>query len=304
VLLASLLAGPCFALAGPAIARRLPPRHATWLLSAGGAVAALGALAVLLLLASLLIGQQSEVAEEGQWSALALRAHAPVGLPVAAAGLLAALILVGGALTVGARRGRAVLAAHRACRELPGATGELVVIPGSAVGAYAVPGRPGRIVVGQSLISALSPSQRRALLAHERAHLTHGHHWHVAAVTVAAAINPFLFPLRDAVEHQVERWADEAAAAALGDRRVVAAAVTRAALGAGKPPAGALAAAAHAVPLRVAALLAPPPRARPGLVAMAVTLQLAGVAAVAVATKQTEHLFEFARHAESAARLR
>lgn len=281
-----------------AVAQRLPPRHATWLLSAGGLIAALSGLAVLVLLGSLLVGEQPEVAEEGHWSAAVLRAHAPVGRSVALAAALLAVVLSAWAGAVALRRARAVLAAYRSCRALPLAAGELIVVPGRRVGAYAVPGRPGRIVAGQQLLSALSPAERRALLAHERAHLTHGHHWHVAAVTVAAALNPLLRPLGPAATCATERWADEAAAAAVGDRRSVAGALA-AAVRAGRPAEGGILAATTAfVPLRVAALLGPAPPPRPLLVRLSLGLLLAAAAGAFLATKQTEHLYEFARDAQ------
>ena len=294
----ALMVSSLFGWWGVAIARRLPPRQATWLLSVGGVVAALSGLAVLVLLGSLLVGEQPEVASQGHWSATALRDHAPVGTTgVWAAAVLAACLSVGAAI-VAVRRARAVVTAYRSCRQLPVGAGELIVVPGTAVGAYAIPGRPGRIVAGQQLLSALSPTERRALLAHERAHLARGHHWHLAAVTIAAALNPLLRPLRPAATCATERWADESAAEAVGDRRTVAQALATAARCATAPTRGALAATSHFVPLRVGALLLPAPTPRPLLFRLAVALLTVGVLATVVATKQTEHLYEFARHGQ------
>jgi predicted transcriptional regulator len=50
------------------------------------------------------------------------------------------------------------------------------------------------------------------------------------AAVAAAAVNPLLAPVREAVTYLVERWADEEAAEAVADRRLVARAVARAAL--------------------------------------------------------------------------
>ncbi len=294
VLALPLLVSACFGVLGPGLARRLPPRHATWLLSGGATVTALSGLAVLVLLGSTLVGQEPEIAREGHWSVTALRAHAPVDRDVGLLALLVAVAAAAAAVAVAARRGRAVLAAYRACRELPSSSGELVVVADAAAAAYALPGRPGRIVVAQSLLAALSGPERRALFAHERAHLKHAHHWHLTLVTVAATLNPLLQPLRRAVHHAVERWADEAAATEVGDRRVVASAVARAAVLGGRGPASALAAGSHAVPQRVAALLGPSPRSRPGLMALTSLLLLAGAAAAAIAARETEDLFELA----------
>jgi Zn-dependent protease with chaperone function len=295
VLLLPLLISACFGALAPAVAARLPPRHATWLLSIGGLVAAASGCSVLWLLGLVVIGQQPELAREGHWSAPALRAHSPVSYEIEAAALLGALGLTLTAAVVGARRVLAMRAFRRALGALPTATGELIVVPGRATDAYAVPGRPGRVVVGEGLLRALEPAERRALLAHERAHLGHRHHWHTAAATVAVTINPVLLPLRGAAEAAVERWADEEAATAVGDRRIVASALARAALlGAGGPP-GTLAAAATRVPSRVAALLASPPPARRSLAALVGLLLVAGTAAAFIAFKDIEHLFELAR---------
>jgi hypothetical protein len=79
---------------------------------------------------------------------------------------------------------------------------------------------------------ALDHAGRAALLAPERAHLAGFHHLYTSAARLAAAANPLLRPAARAVEYTVERWADEEAAAAVGDRRLVAHAIGRAALAA------------------------------------------------------------------------
>ncbi|MGI8428036.1 MAG: M56 family metallopeptidase [Solirubrobacteraceae bacterium] len=296
VLCVPLGAAACFGLAGPAAARRLPPRQATWLLSGGATLVALSSLAVLVLLGAVLVGQQSEIAHAGHWSAAALSAYAPVNRAAGAGALLAALALTATATRVGWRRGLALVSLHRNSRGLPATTGELVVVSGPPAGAYAVPGRPGCVVISQSLLATLSARERRAVLEHERAHLAHGHHWHLTAVTLAVALNPMLFSLRASAQYAVERWADETAADAIGDRRVVAAALARAALLDAPAPPTALTMASHAVPERVTALLHAPPRPRPSVLIVTGLLLLAAMTAVVISTKQVEHLFELARH--------
>ncbi len=298
-MLVPLAVGACFGLVGPAAARRLPPRHATWLLSAGGALAALCALAVPCVLAAVLIGQIPGIANEGHWSTATLRDHAPAEPGVWAASLLTVIAAGGAILYVGARRALDVLRAHRACRSISAATGGLVVVTDAPVGAVAVPGRPGRIVVARSLLDSLSGRERGAILAHERAHLEHGHHWHRSVVSIAAAANPLLTPLRAAILDATERWADEDAAAQLGDRRVVASALARAALLGHSPPAAAplLAAASHAVSGRVEALLGLPPRPRPLLSAALVALLLAAAVCALIVAQNTDHLFDVAGNA-------
>ncbi|MFH0240966.1 M56 family metallopeptidase [Streptomyces sp. HK10] len=158
---------------------------------------------------------------------------------------------------------------HRAARALTGARGRSVaVLPDGEPYAYALPagaGRRGRVVVSTAMLSCLEGGERRALFAHERAHLAGRHHRYLLAVHLAARANPFLRPLREAVSYTAERWADEEAAEAVGSRRAVARAVGKAALvSRGTGPAAVLAhfAAAGPVPRRVAALLEPAPVVR------------------------------------------
>jgi hypothetical protein len=68
------------------------------------------------------------------------------------------------------------------------------------------------------------------LLAHERTHLRAKHHWHVGVVRAAAAVNPLHARLPRTSTYLCERWADESAAAAVGDRQLAATALARAAL--------------------------------------------------------------------------
>ncbi|GAP46149.1 M56 family metallopeptidase [Streptomyces azureus] len=124
--------------------------------------------------------------------------------------------------------------------------------------------RGGRVVVTTALLDRLRPAERRALFAHERAHLAARHDRFLLTVQLAARANPFLRPLRTAVAYTAERWADEEAARAVGSRRTVARAIGTAALVSRGTPAPTLAglAAPGPVPRRVAALLGPPPAVR------------------------------------------
>jgi hypothetical protein len=252
------------------------------------------------MMAFTLVAQEPDIARAGHWSVRALRLHAPADQDEGAMALAGVLLACAGGTLVAVRRGLALRRAYASCRDLPGGTGELVVVGDPDAIPCAVPGRPGRIVVSRSLLATLTASQRRALLAHERAHLRHGHHWHVSAVAFAAGVLPLLVPLRPAIEQAVERWADEEAAAVVGDRRVAAAALARAALfisGHGRPAVPLLLAGGGALPLRVAALLEAPPRPRPALVLVALLVLLTGIAGTVVAAKETEHLFELAMRA-------
>ncbi|MEU0762984.1 M56 family metallopeptidase [Streptomyces microflavus] len=151
--------------------------------------------------------------------------------------------------------------AHRTLAGLPGG-GDLAVLPDDVPYAYALPGSPGRIMVSTAMLTALDPAERRALLAHERAHLEGRHHRLLLATRLAGCVNPLLRPLGAALVYSTERWADEEAARVTGDRRLTARAVGRAALISRPAPRGAVVAgfaAAGPVPRRVAALLGPVP---------------------------------------------
>ncbi|MET0416067.1 MAG: M56 family metallopeptidase [Actinoplanes sp.] len=113
---------------------------------------------------------------------------------------------------------------------MPADDDRVVLLDDAQAEAFAVPGRPGRIVVTTGMRAALNDSQYAALLAHERAHLAAGHHRLVQLARLSAAAHPvFWWPARR-VEYLVERAADERAATELGDRRVVARAIGTAAL--------------------------------------------------------------------------
>jgi hypothetical protein len=137
--------------------------------------------------------------------------------------------------------------------------GELAVVLDAAPHAYAVPGRPGRILISTGLLSRTDAAERAVVLAHERAHLRHHHHRYRAVTELAAALNPLLIPARTAVTYLVERWADETAATATGSRTHTARTLARLALT--QPgPAAVLGFHRYAVTARVQALTAAPPR--------------------------------------------
>ncbi|MET1075917.1 MAG: M56 family metallopeptidase [Umezawaea sp.] len=160
---------------------------------------------------------------------------------------------------------RAALRAARAAVEGLPPRGDLVTVADDRVAAFALPGRPRRIVVTTGMLAVLDERQRGALIAHERAHLAGGHHRLVWATRLAATAHPVLWPVARQVAYLVERVADESAAAELGDRHHVARAIGVAALAAkaDRGPLGALMALGPApgtVPRRVSALMAPRPR--------------------------------------------
>jgi len=169
-----------------------------------------------------------------------------------------------------------------------------VVATGEPV-AFAVPGRPGGVVIGASLLEALEPIERRVVLAHEQAHLDCRHHRYVGAAELCAAAYPFLAPIARQVRFNAERCADEIAATRVGSRTSVARAIAKTALAAGAPPSAALAFRGPDTVARVDALVHPrTPLGAPipfGASAATVLVTLTG------ATLQLHHLASFVLHA-------
>jgi Peptidase family M48 len=284
------------------VAGRLEPRTATWLLTVSALLLAAATGAALAALAATVIGQVPVLASIGHWSVRALRQNDPTSLSLA----VAACILLGGAMAAacraGFRRVRALAAAAGTARCLP-CTGQFAVLDDPEPDAYTLPGLPGRIVVTSGMLDALDDREVQVLVAHERAHLACGHYLFVTAAHLAAAANPLLRPVEAAVRYAVERWADEYAAGRIGDRRVAAVTVGKAALlttASRRASSSALSMVTRSlrragpVPRRVAALLAAPPGPRPLLVAAAVlVLGLAATSTLEVA-RDLHALFELA----------
>ncbi|MFH9401236.1 M48 family metalloprotease [Streptomyces sp. NPDC017638] len=249
----------------PSLARRaldrLAPAAALWSV-AGCALLLAGCTAVtlgVLLLSGLL--KLPFLAAAGELVHPLRTAPAALVVPAAAASA-GALARCGWTLGRSVReQARAFRAARAEAGRRP-AAGDLCVVDSSRPDAYALPGRPHRVVVTTAMLRALDGPEREALLAHERAHNAGGHHYALAAAEVAAHCHPALRRVRDTVRLAAERAADEAAAASVGDRRLTARAIARAALAA--RPAGparpgfAAGAATGPVPRRVRALLAGP----------------------------------------------
>ncbi len=299
-----LLLAPVFALVAGPLSRRLPPRPATWLLSSGALLLAASTAASLGLLALPLVAQDSLVAEEGGWSTSFLAVHDPIALPIEIAALVALTGLLAAGVNRAARQLRSLRAAYRLAASLPG-HGELAVVASGQVDAYALPGRPGRIVVSRSALRGLDSRQRRALLAHERAHLAHRHFAHIAVAALAAAANPLLRPALVAVRSSCERWADEAAALVAGREAVAGAIVGTDALQDGRAGSGSVSRPARALPTlslsssdltrRLEALARPAPGLSLWRLAVLVLLVAAGLLALVNATAEAHTLFELAQ---------
>lgn len=283
------------AVLAPRMARRLTPRPAAWALACAALVTAVGWAGSLALLAFTGIAQIPQVAAEGHWSAAALRAQDPVYVTVAAAGAVVLAAGVGNLSVAAFRQIRQIVRVRKECAELPGDT-ELTVLDDDAPLAFALPGAPGRIVVSRGMLRRLGNDERAALLAHERAHLRARHYLFLGLWQLTAALNPLLRPLAKAGAFALERWADEEAAARVGDRAVVARAVGRAALAAaGAPSPVLLAATGGEVPQRVRALLAPPPARRRLPFAVGALLLAVCCASLANAASDSDELVDSAK---------
>ncbi|AOR30426.1 hypothetical protein BFF78_04600 [Streptomyces fodineus] len=241
---------------------RLHPRTATRLLTAVAVVMAVCSTLCLALLMVVGTAQLPGNPLPDGWSDPQVRAAVPHDGAAGRAATAALALIAAACVRTLLRHRRVTRRARRALAALPDRS--VAVLPDSTPYAYALPGGRGRIVVSTALLAGLAPAERRALFAHERAHLAARHPRQLLAAHLAARANPFLRPLCTAVVYTAERWADEEAARTVGDRRTVAHAIGRAALLSARTPAPTLAALAATgpVPRRVAALLAPAPVAR------------------------------------------
>jgi hypothetical protein len=243
------------ALAAHRLADRARPRAAVLGLVSASVLTATASVWSLLLLVLTLFDDLPTMVALNSRTGMHLPEPVPDAVAVTAAVVLAAC-LVNLARDVHHRRGTA-----RRLRNAGPAAGGVVVADWAEPLAVAVPGRPGQILLTTGMLKVLDAEERRAVLAHERAHLAHRHHIAVMLTSAAAAVNPLLRPARDAVTYLVERWADEEAATGLGNRDLVARAVARAALATAgyRTPAPALGVHGGVIVRRVKALHRPAP---------------------------------------------
>ncbi|EST19388.1 M56 family metallopeptidase, partial [Streptomyces roseochromogenus] len=191
--------------------QRLHPRTATLLLTGVSTVMALCSTLCLALLMVVGTAQLPGNPLPDGWSDPEVRESVPRHEIAGKAAIPALLAVVASCARALLRHGRVRRRAHAALRGLPRTP--VAVLPDTTPYAYALPGGPrDRIVVSTAMLGCLASRERRALFAHERAHLAARHHRHLLLVQLAACANPFLRPLRTAVAYTAERWADEEAA--------------------------------------------------------------------------------------------
>ncbi len=225
---------------------RLRPRLALPVFSAAMLISATGLLLVVLATATGFVLGPARSTSLLEWCRV-IPLHHQIHPVVGAAAVVALAI-------IGWRVGRVLRARRLAIRSVD-ADARIAVVDHPSPIAHAVPTKAGCVVVSTGLLSALTPAERRAVFAHERAHLRFGHHRHVLLAELCVAILPSLRAIADQLRHSTERAADEAAATHVNDRGIVARAIGTAALG--SPLLGVPGLGGGSVPRRVEALLFP-----------------------------------------------
>ena len=270
------------------VQRRLRPHSATWTLTAlsvGSALAIVWALGVPAVGYAL---EQPALARALDWCQTLFSSHDRVPAPV---GVGAWVLLVAMAVA-------AAIHLHR--RRLALSVYDQDLIDTEAPLAFAVPGRlgsPGRVVVSTGMLRSLDEDERAVLFAHERAHLHHHHHRFLRIAETASAAVPFLRPISRQVRFATERWADEEAAAELGDRKVVARTIARAALASSAPAASAqMTFTGTGALARVDAMLRPPAPSRRSTAVWTGAAVIALWASMGGSTLQLHHLVQFIAH--------
>lgn len=250
-----LAIGCLMGMAAPWVARRLAPPAATKLLSAVAVLSSGATTATLTLLA---VGGMIKVAAflgVGASREALVAERDGVPWPVGVAAVIALIVL-------SARTTKTLARERRAVKDLSGLVeghrGGLLVLEDRRSFAYAVPLGAGTIIVSTAMLEPLTEAERKALLAHERAHLTHHHRLYRTTASITAATNPLLNGIQRELKLQTERWADEAAAART-TRAVTATSLAKAALAASGSPSAALAYVSNHLRERIAALAVAPP---------------------------------------------
>jgi Zn-dependent protease with chaperone function len=218
-----LAATAVFGVLAPAISRRARPGLALGVLAVGGLALTTFCLLALGAVGATAAGRIPVVARLGDWSSVAIDERTPVPPWVAVSATVVVLFACFGAVRALITSGWRLLRAWSAANDT---TDALVVLDDERPMAYALPGWPGRIVTTSGLLRRLDASGRRALLAHERAHLRGRHDLVLAVGAVVAGANPLLRLLPAALSLACERRADEVAARTVGDRHAVVRAIT------------------------------------------------------------------------------
>lgn len=280
---------------------RLQPRAAAWTITAAGVALAVTTVGALVVLACPLPARLPFVAALGGWrpDSVALRTPVPPWLSVVA--LLVIAWLGQRAFRECRRLGREFGDVVAAQAELAHCgRGEVVLLDAAVPRAHAVSRtvmRRGRVVVTTAMLELLDHDERAAVIAHERAHLRHGHGAFLTVMRLASALNPLLLPMRRDLQYALERWADEDAAA-VTHRTVIASALAKAAIAILNVTTVGTVATMHlhsyAVTERVRALLDRPTE-RPRLAWALLAAAVIATASLGWALHDTERFFEAVR---------
>ena len=253
VLVLSVLATPIACIAG----RRMAPDVAAKFLCATSLVASICLVWALGLLSGAAVGSEAR----GWWSAVGSPVPIPVPDWVSVTASFALIVAMARCLHMAVRHASLRREADAFLESR--AQSDLVIVDDPTPRAFTLWGTSARIVVTTGMLRALPPVERRVLLAHERAHLAHHHHRYQVTMRLAVALNPAVDAMSPNLNYALERWADEDAAAVVGDRPAAAESLARAALLTTEPRASStLAYAGLGVVDRVAALRDEPPTRR------------------------------------------
>ncbi len=226
--------------------RRLPPRLATRFVTIALVLVVAAALPTAFVVAIAYLAHVPVVGVGFQWCAQVIGLHGAVtpwiGLPVLG------LLVAGTVRTVRLVREHRRLRVHDAR--------PVHIAHSQRPYAVTLPGRAGQIVISTAMVDMLDDDERRIVMAHERAHARYRHDRYLLIAELAAAALPPLRVIARRVNFSIERWADEAVAAACGDRRLVAMTLGKVALQTHPPTVASFA--GLGVAARVGALLDPP----------------------------------------------
>ncbi len=294
-----LLSTLALSLIGARYARRPAPDVAVRLLTLASLVIALSTGFGLAVAGFLAVAHFPEVAAFGGWSVRDVPGGRPWELVLETVAGVLVVALAAASVRHVIVAGRQLAGAVALCRSLGDTGGILTVVDDDTFDTYAMPGLPGRIVASRQMLQALPAAERRVLLAHETAHLDHRHHLYTQLADLAAAANPMLRPVARAVRAGVERWADEVAAAEVGDRRLAALSLAHAGLlrtaarqrRAVVPPV-ALAGTSTDLPDRVRALLVGAPRPHRLLLSSIVAVVVLALGGTVYIERHVETRFE------------
>jgi hypothetical protein len=227
---AALLLAMCGPVALSYGAARLQPRTAAWTVALGSVICGAAWLLGLAALSVVTLGRFAVVADVGGWSARSLRSDSPVPVLVGLAAVLLLALAIGRLGIAVARIGRGLHGLRRLRAATPRTDGEWCVVVESATPeAVTVPGWPGTVIISSGMLDALAPNQHPVLLAHERCHLQARHWLFQLGARLGAAVLPSGRNLATTCDQALEEWADESAASVVGDRRLVAETVAKAA---------------------------------------------------------------------------